>query len=268
MATWQMGPTHPFGEEVPRLPLYPDPLVRVIAQIRFSPVLSVQDQGFIAPFQEALRVVYPLAEKDMQQQFAPGPHGALQISESVVWRFSDLGKAWQVSLSETFVALDCSNYTDRGDFIGRLRQLLEAAEAHVRPVLVTRVGVRYINRLVGQDEVGNLSNYVRPELLGLAKADLATGRLMNQMTQAEFEVDGVTLRGRWGTLPADVSHEGSLDPVPEPSWVLDLDAFSGDTSPFDAGCAIEEAERFAAMVYCFFRWSMSDEFLISRGAKV
>lgn len=266
MATWTMAPPNPFGEDVNRVPLEHDPLIRVVAQVRYSPVLSVQDQGFIAPFQEAIRDSYPLAEKQMQQQFAPGPQGALQVSESVLWRFSDLKKAWQVTLSETFVSLDCSDYTNREDFLGRLQRILEATAVNVRPALVDRVGVRYMNRIVGASEVGKLQDYVRPELLGPATADLASARLLSQLTQADFESDGVTLRGRWGELPPDTTHEGSVEPVSDPSWVLDLDAFTTEHAPFDAVQATQEAGRYASIVYCFFRWSVSDEFLISRGA--
>ena len=267
MASWDRAPANPFGEEVERLPLEPDPLVQVIAQIRFSPVLSVQDQSFVAPFQEAVRAHYPLAEKQIQQQFAPGPQGgALQVSNSVLWRFSNLDRTWQVSLSETFVSMDCSDYTDRDDFMARLRQILDATAEHVRPVVIQRVGVRYVNRLAGADVVTHLPEYIRTDLLGLSTADLATGKLISQLTQAEFATDGVTLRGRWGRLLPDTTHEATVEPISEPSWILDLDAFTTEAVPFSAADATEEASRFAAIVYCFFRWSVSDEFLISRGA--
>ena len=115
MATWSKAPATPFEVGPDRIPLEPDPLVQVVAQIRFPPVLSVRGQGFIAPFQEDIRDAYPLALKEVKQEVAPGAQGILQVAESVRWRFSDASSTWEVALSETFVSLACSDYSDRAD---------------------------------------------------------------------------------------------------------------------------------------------------------
>ena len=264
MPTWSKAPATPFEVVPDRIPLEPDPLVRVVAQVRFAPVLSVREQGFIAPFQEDIRAAYPLAQKEIQQEVALGPRGIQQVAESVLWRFSDASSTWEVALSENFVSLACSDYSDRDDFLSRLRVALDAVGHRIRPVLTSRVGVRYINRLSGV-ETDRLPQFIRPELLGLASAELGDGKALREWTEAEFVTDAANLRGRWGYLPANAVHEPMIDPTDEPSWLLDLDAYATVRDAFDAHSCVAEAKRYTDIVYGFFRWAIADQFLEARG---
>ena len=267
MATWTQAPEIPFGESVERIPLDPDPLVRVVAQVRFAPVLSVRDQGFVAPFQEVIRHAYPLVEKEMQQEIALGDRGVLQMSDSALWRFWDFERNWQITLSENFVSLACSDYSDRDDFLSRLAEALNAVGEHIRPGHINRVGVRYVDRLNGDEMLDRLTEFVRPELLGLASAELGEGVAVKGMMQAEFSIHEVRLLGRWGHVPPGASHDASIDASDEPSWILDLDAFTEKTVSFDPAACAADARRYADIVYGFFRWAISDQFLTAHGAE-
>ena len=266
MATWTRAPATPFGVSPERILLRADPLVRVLAQIRFAPVLSIREQSFVAPFQEAIRHAYPLVQQEMQQHVAPGVGGELQLGETVLWRFADAEDNWQVTLAQDFVALECDDYSDRTDFVDRLRETLRAVSTRVRPALTRRVGVRYTNRLSDTEKLDRLSDFVRPALQGVANADLGVGTAVTELTQAEFTTNSVSLNGRWGHLPAGATHDPSIEAPDRPSWILDLDAYSASAAPFDPEVCADEAERFAGLVYGFFRWAVSDEFLVAHGA--
>lgn len=55
---------NPFGAPGPdEVPLERAPLVRVIAQLRFPPIVSLGRADFIGPFQEAIRSRYPRAAR-------------------------------------------------------------------------------------------------------------------------------------------------------------------------------------------------------------
>ena len=54
------------------IPLRTAPLVRVIAQVRFPVIASIDTRGFIASFQEALREAYPVLRPEMTQGFVVG----------------------------------------------------------------------------------------------------------------------------------------------------------------------------------------------------
>jgi len=266
MSSWSKSPSTPFGSVPERVPLDPDPLVSVAAQVRFTPVFSVRDQGFVAAFQEAIRRDYPLTEKRTPQQVAPGAGGLVEVADSVLWIFSDSEGNWQVVLSENFVTLRCSSYSDREDFLSRLRAVLDAVGAHVQPVLANRVGVQYTDRLSGEERLTRLPEFIRPELLGLGNAELGKGEVLAELTQAELSVDEMRLRGRWGHLPPKRTLDASIEALDFPSWVLDLDAFTESKRPFDPSECAEEVERYTDVVYGFFRWAVSEEFLASHGA--
>ena len=44
------------------VPLKNAPLVRAIAQVRFPPILSIEQQEFVGSFQEAIRQKYPILQ--------------------------------------------------------------------------------------------------------------------------------------------------------------------------------------------------------------
>ena len=90
----------------PEIPLPGAPLVRVIAQVRFPLVASVESQEFIAPFQEAIRKEYPVLRQERAQSIFVGPKGATPLAESKVWRFSDSTRGWRATLAPDFVALE------------------------------------------------------------------------------------------------------------------------------------------------------------------
>jgi len=58
------------------VPLKNAPLERVIAQLRFPEILSVEQRDFVAPFQEAIRSKYPVLRQEQTQGILLGPAGA------------------------------------------------------------------------------------------------------------------------------------------------------------------------------------------------
>src|SRR5690348_7017136 len=129
----------PFGEElVDEVPLEPAPLVKVIAQLRFPPVLSIAHDNYIGSFQERVRGRYPVLRPEMNIEALIGPEG-VQQQQTRVWRFHDVDDAWSVVLSTGFVALETVRYTSRDDFIDRLGEVFDAlnAMAEPKPVVVS-----------------------------------------------------------------------------------------------------------------------------------
>ncbi len=259
MGTWNLAPDGPFGADVPRVPLGHDPLVRVVAQVQFTPVLSVREDAFVAGFQEDMRHRYPLLNREFRQRVDRGDDGMLGVSHAPIWRLSDVDQTWQVTLAEDFCSLDCESYTERFDFHRRLRHVLDSVGVHIRPIMSTRVGVRYTNLFKGEAH-DRLGEFIRPELLGLAGTAMGSAEMHHHSTVAEFTSGDVTLSGRWGHMAPGTDPE-LLGPGDEPAWLLDLDAFTEVLAPFNpAGCA-HEASRYASVVHRFFRWAVSDEFL-------
>jgi uncharacterized protein (TIGR04255 family) len=104
-------------------------------------------------------------------------------------------------------------------------------------------------------------------LLGVMGTDVFDHALVCA-TEAHLQLaeERGVLRVRWGWLPAGVALDpNGLEPVDEPSWVLDLDAFREGERPFEPGAIVAEAQALAERAYGFYRWSVTDAFLTRFG---
>ena len=257
---------NPFRAPDPtEVPLSSAPLVRVIAQLRFAPIASLGQLGFIAPFQEAIRPSYPILRPQQAASLVVAEGGAPALVQSTSWRFGDKTGKWFVSLAPDFVALETTSYTSRADFFVRLGAVLEAFTNVTEPGLVgyDRFGVRYVNR-VQKPQFDDLSRLVHPEVLGIA-GPLADD-LGFSICESSFNVEDASLRARWGVLPAGATTDPTtIEPLSESSWILDLDMFVERQAEFDGASVVSRGRLFAEAVYKLFRWCVTDEFLRAYG---
>jgi uncharacterized protein (TIGR04255 family) len=246
------------------VPLKDAPLVRVIAQLRFPEILSVEQRDFVAPFQEATRSTYAVLRQEQTQGFVLGSGGVAPAKPKIAWRFSDTGGDWRVSLTSEFLALETTRYVSRSDFFDRLQFLTEAVVEHIGPSQLDRIGIRYIDRITGP-EVDAIANLVRPEVRGIAGTSLAT-QVVHAISESLFELTDARMLARWGCLPPGGTVDpAAIEPVAEKSWILDLDMFSVTPMPFAVDRVLSEAQRYAERLYTMFRWAVTDEFLVRFG---
>lgn len=261
----------PFGPRVPEVPLSRAPLVSVIAQVSFPPVMRIQaDPGFVATFQEAIRNDYPNLRSERQLGVLIDPSGLRPADAGTVWRFEAKDPdAWQVTLAPGFVSLSARRYTSRSDLLTRLAVVLHALEAWLHPTACDRVGVRYVDRVTG-DQLARLNMLVRPEILGIAsdQTQLRDVQLVHAVSDTLFQLeDSSQLRGRWGSVPATLTYDPGMEPSAQPSWVLDLDHYTARREDFDLAAITGKAALFCERIYTFFRWAVTDAFLDEYGAE-
>jgi uncharacterized protein (TIGR04255 family) len=254
------------------VPLKEAPLVRVIAQVRFPSILSIGEASFVAAFQEQIRGQYPVLQPEQTRSFVFGPQGLEPAAPTMVWRFIDKTEKWRISLTSNFVTLETTDYLSRADFLQRFQEILVAIDTHIKPQVFERLGLRYIARLIGQD-VDRLTEFVRPEVSGVLASEIAAYAeqsindsfftLPDQLSQ---------IRSRWGRFPANVTIDPTaIEPVPEPSWVIDLDMFTtpfAEVKAFEVEPMMNDTQAFAERLYTFFRWAVTKDFLIHFGGEV
>jgi uncharacterized protein (TIGR04255 family) len=259
--------TDPFLGPVPaEVPLTNAPLVRVIAQLRFPPILSVEQPDFVAPFQNAIRAAYPVLRREQIQTFAFGAAGPSAPPPQTAWRFGDPEGQFRVTLTQEFVALETTKYTNRSDFFGRLRTLATALGEHFEPGQVDRVGVRYIDRVIGP-ALAELPKLLRPEVCGIA-GTVAGAHAVHALAETVFQVGDARVVARWGLVPENgVVDPAAMEPIAERSWLLDLDMFTAAPAPFDVERIVRQAEGYAERLYAVFRWAVTDEFLRHYGGQ-
>ncbi len=263
----------PFGEPVEEIPLSSAPLVAVVAQVRFPPIVSITREEFIGPFQERIRADYPVLRQEREANIVLTQEGVSSAGQSnPIWRFLDrpTNPAWKVSLAPSFVALDTSEYESRIDFLRRLHAVIDALAATIAPSTYDRVGIRYVDR-VRLDEIEmNLGALVKPEMLGVVTVNPGEGaELVHSVSDTSYRIGNATFHGRWGWLPSNAQ----LDPlhgetIASPSWILDLDMYTTQVSRFDVDQVISIGASFAEHIYRFFRWAVRPDLLRQYGGAV
>ncbi len=250
------------------IPLTNPPLIRVIAQVRFPLIASVENREFMAPFQEAIRKDYPVLRPEQSRSVLLGHKGVMDARSNTIWRFHDASDTWRVSLAPDFLALDTGRYTSRDDFLRRLERVLQALKAHVDPQIIDRLGVRYIDRLSG-DNLTDLRHLVRSEIAGILSTPLSEcARHAIAENMFELPDDAGQVTARWGLIPANETIDpAAVEAIDEKSWLLDVDAFQAETRPFDVDALVRQARGFAERIYSIFRWAVTDEFLRRHGGQ-
>jgi uncharacterized protein (TIGR04255 family) len=259
--------TSPFGAEPLReIPLPHAPLVRVLAQVKFPEIASVTRRDFIGPFQEAIRSDYPVLREERGVMLTIGPEGVAQTAGEHIWRFHSADGLWRVSAAPTFMAIETDGYESRADFFDRFDQVVRAAAEHFKPVFWERLGVRYVDRIEGDEMLGQLGRLVKPEVLGLGTA--STAELQTLLTQSQFGLaDDVQLVARTGIMPPGATLDPTIAAAVGRSWTLDIDvSITTQSADFDPETLRAKGEDLASRAYRFFRWSVTDDFLLLFGA--
>ena len=253
----------------PQVMLTDAPLVRVIAQVRYPLIASIEKREFIAAFQESIRKDYPVLRPELGSNLVLGPGGVMSAHSDTTWRFEEVDGPWRVSLAPGFLALETRKYTNRDDFVQRLRHILHALRENIRPDIIDRLGIRYIDRVSGEN-LQDLEELVRPEVIGILSTTLA-GNLHQAIAEHVFTLpEGIgQVIARWCWIPAQVTVDPTVvDVLDEPSWLLDIDAFRAEAQPFDVDEMANQVRRFAETIYGVFRWAVTDEFLRRYGGEV
>ncbi len=261
----------PFGAVVPEISLPRAPLVFVVAQARFGRVASILSEEFIAGFQEGIRANYPKMRREEQTTVLIGPDGRLLTTDAgTVWRFDEHPEQWQVALSPDSVALSTARYTSRSDFISRLGAVLTAAQRHLGIRFCGRLGVRYVDRVTDEDLLDRLPDLINSEVRGPVGAALGERGVeqVHSFADSTYRLPGsAELHARWGILPAQATLDPAIAPADVVSWVLDIDAYTQEQLNFDAPVLTACAERLCERIYRFFRWAVTDEFLVAHGGR-
>ncbi|WP_371398792.1 TIGR04255 family protein [Marinovum algicola] len=259
----------PFFGDVPgSVHLPKTPLTGVLVQMRFPEVLSISKPAFVADFQEAIRQAYPQHVKEDGFQLSFGPDGP-QHSSIPTWRFLDAARKWRVTLTTDFLSLETRAYSSRDDFADRTSKLAAALQSAISPGYLTRLGVRYVDRIHGE-QFANLKEFVRPEIMGIFNTTLQN-RIDRTISEVHAETDCGKLSSRWGYMPANQTHEPSLMPaIAVPSWFLDIDTYQDFKEPieFNPEDVRERTMQLATRSHGFFRWAVSDDFLRSYGGEL
>ena len=260
-----MARDNPLTSDPPKeIPLKNAPLVRVLAQVRFPTILSIQklqDNNLVASFQEAIREKYPFSSMDRIQNYTVGSQ-QIERAEGVIWRFQDKDGIWQISLAPSFLSLDTKRYSSRTEFLKYLEEALIALDQHIKPRACERIGLRYVDR-IDLDRIDDINKFIRPEISGILSTEVGnhvdqtfTESLLSLPEHKEKIV------ARWGKLPRKATIDPAIvEPLDKSTWVLDLDMSISEQINFDVQEIKDKTNDFSKRLYTIFRWIVTEDFL-------
>jgi uncharacterized protein (TIGR04255 family) len=229
------------------------PLRSVIAQLRFAPLLAVEQADQVARFQAALPDGFELAERTFAQSLSVnvGPGGlALAGPEppGTVWHFRSSEEPESVHLAVDSCALEVGSYHDWDRFSDRVARMIQSLDDVLKPKRLHRVGLRYINQIDDSrlEDRGALANFVRRELLGGLGDELGYDALSSFAELRLLQPDGVfALR------------HGVVGPQ---SYLLDFDYFSEDEREFDRDAILGLLGQYHRVIESVFIWTLGESY--------
>lgn len=252
---------------IDELPLQHAPLAKVLMQVQYSRTPQLVTDAAEASIAESLGR-YPVRRRQLaagvlpsimvNNQRLPPPAGG---TPATMLQFTNPSASWQVAVTDTAVSLETTEYSTRDDFCDRSLEIFEAVAAVALPPVVDRVGLRYIDRLSGE-RLSRVSQLVIPQVQALSGCLEDPLVLRHSVTDSLVELSPTEqLRIRSGQLPAGGAFDPSLQPLQEPSWLLDMDVSTTQGGfAFDTEGLTARLRRFAEIVYSFFRFATTDTF--------
>ncbi len=122
------------------------PLALVLAQVRFSPYLTIGNS--IPAIQDALRKNYPLFRKSQIQSLEITGAGAPNISSVDRWDFVDQDNREGFIVQQDSLTFLATRYKTFEDFAEKQYVVLSCFENTVKDVFVERLGLRYVDVIV------------------------------------------------------------------------------------------------------------------------
>ncbi len=241
--------------EYPRVLFAKAPLKSVIGQIRFPVLPRFSEGSFIAPFQEAVKSDYPLAEREHRTTLrVSGPAGVEAGVAQPQWQFQSRDQRWSLGLSESAVTLEVSGYTSIDDFLARFMAVLETSRSTLGVSERLRLGLRYINEIRHPD-AATLTDWAKllsPDFIGFAGSDLVGGDVENSRHELIVRRCDGTLAVRHGLLTAVGTEMPSF-------YLIDLDYYDDVPVELDIQKTLDRMRAYNDFMYRLFRWAIGDK---------
>ena len=257
----------PFGGARPAVHLDAAPLVRVLCQVQWPEQTLLNTSFGIIADEIAVRLAgeYPISTtpQGVGIEFDPSTGQVRQQTLPLSRQFSSIDDVWWVYFTPTFVTLENrGRYTSRDDMAARMATILDIVLQFSQLPAAQRIGWRYINRVSNVDDVAEIDKLVQVTVLSAGAIPAPEDvELVHSLTESQFRAPDKSLLSKWGFLPPNVIYDQNIAPVPNSSWVLDIDAFQESRIPFDVANIMERIAELSSFAYTFFRWAVTDQFI-------
>jgi uncharacterized protein (TIGR04255 family) len=119
-----------------------NPLVAVIVELRFHPVLKVPAK--VADFQDKVRTTFPAFQQLQTQTVSLGP-GPVHIRGGETYTFTKADESSVLSLATGSMSIESRHHQRREQLFGDVKVAVDALLAVYGPIAATRLGLRYVD---------------------------------------------------------------------------------------------------------------------------
>jgi uncharacterized protein (TIGR04255 family) len=235
------------------------PLVEVVCQVRFPPLLAIQANP-PTDFQEAVRDAFPLLEEgdgfvaDLELPPQMKRLLAAQSGGATGYQFSSEDRLEAVTLTRDSLAYSTKRYTLWEEFSKTLNGPLNKLTQIYKPSFYNRIGLRYIDAIC-RTELGlegvNWSELFKPEILGELNVPLFENNLQACGRQISVRLPdnagSVQLRHGLGNTPSK----------PELCYIIDFDFYRDQKT--EVGDAENLLNHFHESAGRAFRWCITEK---------
>jgi len=230
----------PVKRTLPALEFTKSPLIVALAQVRMTPILSLE--SYIPKLQDLLRASdFPrlITRKTKTTQY--DAMGKVDVVESTDWVFSDKAGHFSLVVGERSLSLVTSAYTTYEDFSRRMEDYLKLVHGVIKISGVERLGLRYVD-LIEPSTDKPLSYFLESCVLGLSLEEL--GNRITSFSQTVIETSSNRkLAVRTTELPSGLVLPPDLISLQlklrkphvlnQPFGILDLDHYAEYPEPDD-----------------------------------
>jgi uncharacterized protein (TIGR04255 family) len=231
-----------------------NPLVQVICQLRFPPILGIVSKE-PADFQEKVRATLPLYEKGLAlPQEIAAILAQVQIAaptpEGIVHKFLSEDRTSEIDLTRDFIAVATTKYRRWEEFQQTVRMAMEALESNYRPAFYSRIGLRYRD-VIDRNRLGITaspwSELIRGSIIGLLADQSVGGNVLSAQGQTQIDLgSGEFLLLQNGSTPLPSGGQG---------YAIDADFH---TEAKRTGSEVFDVlGRFNREAGNFFRWAIT-----------
>jgi uncharacterized protein (TIGR04255 family) len=238
------------------------PLLLVLAQVRFSTVLKMQE--FLPEIQEQLRNSGLPKFRTVQTETETRLFGAEQqsrLTTATHWEFLAKGDCTMATLGTNSISLSTTAYETFEDFTKILANVLETVRKTANISLRERIGLRYIDVIVPADGK-TLSDYIVDDVRGLSleklglKMSSSVSVTVGKSSLGTFALRSIRLPNG-SVLPPDLSQLRLETDKPltlnQEFCTLDFDHFNEGTKDFDVAQTMTEFEELHDLIERTFK---------------
>ena len=233
------------------------PLLLVLAQVRFSTVLKMEE--FLPEIQEQLRNSGLPKFRKVQTETETRLFGAEQpsrLTRDSHWEFAAKDDRTVATLGTNSISLSTTVYHTIGEFAEALAKVLETVRTAANVTLRERIGLRYVNAIVPSSGKV-LSDYIVDEVLGFSFGELGLNAAssvavnVGNSSLGTFVMRSIRLP-RGSVLPPDLSslrlETDKPLTVEQEFCCLDFDHFNEGTKDFDVAQTMKEFEELHELI--------------------